>query len=73
MTPNQQEVASKSLEKAIEVAGSQAALAVHVGVTQQAVQQWVRKGLAPITRCPIIESVTGISKSDLRPDIWEAA
>lgn len=35
------------IEKAVEMAGNQVALAVKLGVTQQAISEWVRFGFVP--------------------------
>lgn len=60
------------LSKAIEIVGGQAALARLVGVTVQAVNQWVRKGRVPAERVIAIERATNgkIARHALRPDIY---
>lgn len=60
------------IEKAVQVAGSQSALARTLGVTPQAVQQWVDANRIPAHRCLAIENATGISRYDLRPDVFGA-
>lgn len=54
--------------------GGQAALARALGVTPQAVSQWV-KGTRPVPprHAIAIELATGVSRHDLRPDIFGAA
>ena len=59
----------KAIERAIELAGGQQALAEKLGVKYQAVQKWVR-GVVPAERVLAIESATGVSRHDLRPDIY---
>lgn len=61
-----------ALQKAVEIAGGKAALARTVGVTYQAVQQWVASGRCPPTRVLAIEKATRgeVSRHDLRPDIY---
>ena len=58
---------SLGLQKALQAAGSQSALARALGITAQSVQQWKR---VPAERLVEIERVTGISRADLRPDIF---
>lgn len=57
----------QALEKAIEAAGTSKALAELLGVTAQAISQWDR---APTMRVLEIERLTGVSRHDLRPDIY---
>lgn len=63
----------KALKEAIRRAGSGAALGRLFGVTRQAVDQAVKRGFAPREWCEKIEREYGISRRDLRPDIWEWA
>jgi len=60
----------EAIEKAVQAAGGTQALAEKVGVRYQAVQKWVRFKRVPAERVLAIESVTGISRHDLRPDIY---
>lgn len=62
----------QALEKAIQAAGSQSALARACGVTQQAVQQWAATGRVPATRVQSVISAAGgaVSAEDLRPDVF---
>lgn len=64
------------IQKAIEIAGSHAALAVAVGVTPPMVWQWCQ-GIRPISaaRCIPIEQATAgaVTRYDLRPDIFGPA
>ncbi|MCC0806528.1 helix-turn-helix domain-containing protein [Methylobacterium sp. W2] len=53
-----------------KAAGSAALLARKMGVTPQAVHQW-RK--IPPLRVLEVERITGISRSDLRPDLYPIA
>lgn len=63
---------SNSVEKAVEIVGSQSALAAMIGVRPQAVQQWVATGIAPVRRVIAIEQASGgkVSRHELRPDIY---
>jgi DNA-binding transcriptional regulator YdaS (Cro superfamily) len=52
----------------------QAAVARHLQVTPQAVNQWV-KGLRPVPpkHVLVIEADTGVTRHELRPDVFGAA
>ena len=58
------------LQKAINAAGSQVILADLLGVTPQAVQQWKKNNKVPAERVISIERLTGVSRHDIRPDIY---
>ncbi|MEG3182104.1 transcriptional regulator [Sphingomonas sp. LT1P40] len=60
-----------ALNEAIEVAGSQSALARTCGVSQQAVAKWVasRKAI-PADYVLRVEAATGVLRHALRPDIY---
>jgi DNA-binding transcriptional regulator YdaS (Cro superfamily) len=61
----------KALNKAIQISGSQSALARKMGIKQGYVGNWLRSGSVPVERCIQIESVTGgaVRCEELRPDI----
>jgi len=63
MTPQE------ALNKAIENAGSQNAIAAHFGIFPAAVTQWKRAGV-PAERVLGLEQLTGVSRHDLRPDVF---
>lgn len=58
------------LQKAIVVAGSQQNLANQLGIRSASISEWKSRGRIPVERVRSIESVTGISKHELRPDIF---
>ena len=65
---------NEALSKAISIAGSQAALAEKIGVSQAHVSYWsckAKKGVPP-EHVMAIEIATGVSRHELRPDIFPA-
>ena len=50
--------------------GSIAGLARQLDVTPQAVSGWLTRGRVPAERVLEIERLTGVSRNDLRPDIY---
>ncbi len=59
-----------SIEKACEAVGGQARLAASLGLTTQAVHLWVKAKKVPAERVLSVETATGVSRHDLRPDIY---
>jgi len=66
MNDEQTKAARKALKRAIDAAGGQSSLARMLGIKQPAVSQWT---VAPLDRCLTIESLTGVSRFELRPDL----
>lgn len=62
--------AMNALDRAIERAGGRQALADKIGVKYQAVQKWQTLNRLPAERVLTIESLTGVSRHELRPDIY---
>lgn len=66
----------KALERAIEIAGGQTALAQRIGppIKQAHVWYWLNRsdGVVPAEHCAAIEEATDgeITRHDLRPDIF---
>ncbi|WP_083515856.1 transcriptional regulator [Pseudomonas sp. ICMP 10191] len=60
------------VERAITAAGSGVALAKIVGVSPMAVSHWKVRGI-PAHQVISIESATGVSRHELRPDIYPDA
>ncbi|WP_133772902.1 transcriptional regulator [Pseudomonas graminis] len=61
-----------ALERAILAAGSAKALAKTLGVTPMTVSHWKVRGV-PAERAVMIEKATGVSRQDLRPDLYCSA
>lgn len=57
----------EALERAIKAVGGLEALAAPLGITKQAVSQW---GKVPPLRVLAVERVSGISRHELRPDLY---
>lgn len=55
------------LQKAIDAIGSQAELARRLRIKAQSVTKWPR---VPAERVLQVEAITGVSKHDLRPDLY---
>lgn len=53
------------VNKAISAAGSQLKLAAALGVTQQAVSEWLRQGYVPPDRATEIEMQFGVPRTTL--------
>lgn len=60
------------LQRAVEIAGSQAALAERIGKQQQHVQYWLKVGKVPGEHViPIEQAVAGaVTRHELRPDLY---
>ena len=60
---------NKTLMKAIKAIGTQRALAKACGVKPQVITRWLHT-VTPPARVLTIEAATGISRHELRPDIY---
>ncbi|MEZ0495160.1 transcriptional regulator [Sphingomonas sp. IW22] len=59
------------LARAVRTSGSQSAFARLIGVSQPAVHLWLKEGrILPAEHVLTVESATGVSRHDLRPDIY---
>jgi len=61
--------AHSARDRAVKEAGGPTRLAEKVGVTRSAVSQWRR---VPAERVLDVERATGVSRHELRPDIYPA-
>lgn len=55
--------------RAIEMAGGPAVVARHFGIRLTAIPQWRERGI-PATRVLGMEKLTGVSRHELRPDVF---
>ena len=60
------------ITEAILKAGGVQKLAKNIGVTYQAIQLWESRGKVPAERVLDLERVTGICRTEFRPDIYPA-
>lgn len=58
---------SEALKRAVDSVGGQAKFARLIGVTAQAVSQWDE---VPPLRVLVVERISGVSRHDLRPDLY---
>lgn len=63
-------MAQTAIQKAAVAAGGQSALARYLKVTPQAVQKMCATGRVPAERVLDIERLTGVHRSELRPDLY---
>ena len=61
------------IDTAVAKAGNASALARSLGISHTAVRKWCVLGRPPAERVLDIERVTGISRYELRPDIYGPA
>lgn len=59
-----------ALQDAVAKAGGQTALARAIGKTQGHISQWLRREYVPAEEVLKIEAATGVSRHQLRPDIY---
>ncbi|HDS1579965.1 TPA: helix-turn-helix domain-containing protein [Stenotrophomonas maltophilia] len=59
-----------ALDRAVQSAGSQQALAQLLGIKPPSVSGWYDRRRVPAERCIAIERATGVSRHQLRPDVF---
>lgn len=62
-----------ALDRAVEAAGSQLALANALGIKSPSISGWYDRKKIPVERVIAIESATGVSRHALRPDVFGPA
>lgn len=78
MVAGEEAKATTALQRAIDAAGGQSQLASKlrdkgVNVKQQHIWAWLnRAGKPPAQHVPAIEAITGVSRMELRPDVFAA-
>ena len=70
MTPRQTKRAEAALALAISRVGGVTILARQLKISKAAVSQWL---VCPMARVIEVESICGVHRSDLRPDLYEEA
>ena len=71
MDQHQRFVAHQALARAVSLVGSQSRFERLTGVKQQNTSNWLRrKGVLPGEYVLAVEAVTGISRHELRPDLY---
>ena len=64
---------NSAIHRAVEIAGSQTKLARKIGVRQSDVWTWLQGRPVKADKVIAIEAATGVSRHELRPDIFGAA
>lgn len=62
----------QALERAVQIAGGQSALAEKIGKKQAHVAMWFKRGKVPAEVCADIEGATDgvVKREQLRPDVF---
>ncbi|MGH9644179.1 MAG: transcriptional regulator [Terriglobales bacterium] len=61
----------RPIDKACEKVGGQTALAKKLGLRSQgSVSRWIATGLVPPRRVLAVEAASGVSRHELRPDLY---
>lgn len=61
------------IDRAIRAAGTQQRLAEILGIRSASISEWKVRGAVPAYRCIAIELATGVSRHELRPDVFGPA
>ena len=59
-------------QQAVKELGGATKAARRLGVSRQAIYNWLNNGMVPIGQIILVERMTGIPREDLRPDIYGA-
>jgi DNA-binding transcriptional regulator YdaS (Cro superfamily) len=60
----------KALDRAIEIAGGVSKLARRLNIDPSCVSQWRRRKSVPPYMARAIETATGVTRHELRPDVF---
>ncbi len=63
------QIKNEAVERAIKSVGSQEIVAKRLGVSQTAVGKWLWRS-CPAKRAVQLEELSGVSRSEIRPDIF---
>lgn len=64
-------MSKEAIKRACKIFGGQTALAAALGVGRQStVASWINRGKVPAEKVLKIEALTGVSRHDLRPDLY---
>ena len=66
------EIAAKAVANAVNRAGGAIAVASHFGIHRQSVYDWIAANRVPGERVCDLEALSGVSRYDLRPDIFKS-
>lgn len=64
---------NRPLQRAIDAAGSQQRLAEFLGIRSASISEWKARGRVPAERVLAVEEASGVSRHDLRPDVFGPA
>lgn len=64
---------SAPIDRAISAAGTQQRLAEILGIKSASISEWKGRGSVPANRCIAIEDATGVTRYELRPDVFGPA
>jgi DNA-binding transcriptional regulator YdaS (Cro superfamily) len=59
-----------TLTQAVEAAGGVGKLAASIGVAQNVVSNWRKRGKVPAEHVLAVEAASGVSRHALRPDVF---
>jgi len=66
------QIAAEAFRRAVKAAGSQSALSRKIGIGQAAISKRLAKGQHCPAECVLkVEASTGVSRFDLRPDLYQ--
>lgn len=60
-----------AVERAIEAVGGEAEVARRLGISQPSVHGWKQRKRCPAERVPWLSEASGVSKHELRPDLYK--
>jgi DNA-binding transcriptional regulator YdaS (Cro superfamily) len=61
------QTSNPAIEEAYAKAGGRKRVQESLGVTKASLSDWLRAGYVPVTRCPDLERLSGVSRVKLNP------